>query len=133
MSTAGDWRMRRTKLLFIAALMVVANSACVATDAAASSSLVPGFLIGTWRTDTESHRDTFLRLTATTIAFGTAEGTVERNVVERVTRTQDWFGPLYTIEYHDMQGEQYHLALYFDDQTLRLKNQRRMEWKWSRF
>jgi hypothetical protein len=125
--------MRRPKVFLCAALIAVVCAGCVASDAAATSSLVPGFLIGTWRTDTESHRNTFLRLTATTIAFGTVEGTVDRNIVEKVTRTQDWFGPLYTIEYRDMEGQEYHLDLYFDDQTLRLRNQRRMEWKWSRF
>jgi len=125
--------MRRIHILLCAVLISVTSAGCVASDAAATSSLVPGFLIGTWRTDTESHRNTFLRLTATTIAFGTAEGTVDRNIVEKVTRTEDWFGPLYTIEYRDAHGEEFHLDLYFDDQTLRLRNQRRMEWKWSRF
>jgi len=113
------------------AFLLMGASACATADA--SSPLVPGFLIGTWRTDTESHQDTFLRLTATTISFGTAEDTIERFAVERVTRTEDWFGPLYTIEYRNLDAEQFQIALYFDDRKVLLRNQRRMEWTWSRY
>ena len=123
--------MRRFAAGFFTAAIAVSNLACA--SAPPSSSLIPGFLIGTWRTDTESHADTFLRLTATTIAFGTLEGTIERHAVAYVTRTEDWFGPRYTIAYQNLDGDQYHLDVYFDDQTLRLSNRRQMAWKWSRF
>jgi len=108
-------------------------SSLACSDGPATSSLIPGFLIGTWRTDTESHADTFLRLTATTIAFGTLEGTIERHAVASVSRTIDWFGPRYHIAYQDLAGDQNHLDIYYDDQTLRLSNRRQMKWKWSRF
>jgi hypothetical protein len=124
--------MRRLGVVLFIVVIVWGGLACSpAVDA--SASLVPGFLIGTWRTETESHRDTFLRLTPTTIAFGTAEGTVEWHIVSSVTRTQDATGTLYTINYMEPSGNDFHIEFYFDDQTLRLKNQPQMQWKWSRY
>ena len=123
--------MRLITAILCASVILGATSACGSAEA--SAPLVPGFLIGTWRTDAQSHRDAFLRLTATTISFGTVEGTIERNTVTSVRRIQDWFGTQYIIEYRDLEGEDYNIGLYFDDQKVRLRNQRQMEWTWSRF
>lgn len=123
--------MRQSTVIVLLVVVVWGNSAC--TSAVASSTLVPGFLIGTWRTDTESHQDAFLRLTATTIAFGTVEDSIERYAVLSVTRTEDWYGELYTIRYRDVAGDEQTISFYYDDQVLKLQNQRRMNWTWSRY
>ena len=103
--------------------------ACGGTDP--SSPIVPGFLIGTWRTESESHRDAFLRLTATTLEIGTVEGTLERYSVSIVRLTQDDLGELHVIEFEDALGDGGRFELYFDNGTIRLKNQHGMVWRKS--
>ncbi len=96
---------------------------------------MPAGLIGTWRTTDPDYAGRFFTLTDVQLLIGTGEARPERYRIVTVVRLQDEVGFLHTIEYVDGDGQQYHMALYYDTSgngRVRLKNQPNMTWRKAR-
>jgi len=139
--------MRRCWIISILAVCAV-GSACAAVD---DTVPVPTPMLGVWRTDDIEYRGRFLEFRPTSIWIGTASGPGNRTryTILRVHQTRDSLGLLYTIDYMDVEGEDYNISLYFDEfgagpiarafyaydgsqGTLRLRNKQQIEWRKTR-
>ena len=95
---------------------------------------LPPELIGVWETSAPNYKDGSFELTENHIVFinsGPPQYTSVNSIVrmERVSEGQDL---LYTVHYESTQGEKYIFAFYHyptKDGTIRLKNQRGIEWR----
>lgn len=112
---------------------------CVPAACGAAGEIVPlpGELVGRWQTDAAAYADRYLELSAATVVIGTGAATSERYDLDRVVRTVDEEGILYTIHYSDDDGQRYDIGFYFDADddegaTLRLRNQLGMAWRKAR-
>jgi hypothetical protein len=91
-------------------------------------------IMGLWRTDAQEYADRSFEITKDRIAFGIGEGKFKNYSIKKIhvkQSTQDK-SRLYTIYYEDSDGEGYTFAFYYYHEnggTIRLKNQKQMEWK----
>jgi hypothetical protein len=92
---------------------------------------VPPELHGTWRTEARGYEDRFFTLSATSIAIGTGNGSVNAYPVRTLARAAD--GMLYSLSYvNEPEGADDTLFFYYTPEnggTIRFKNQANLVWK----
>lgn len=77
--------------------------------------LVPDNLVGIWKTTESRYADRSFEFTHSAIIFGIGEGEFERYTIDylKMKRTRDGKSTIYTIFYHDQEGEEYILTFYY--------------------
>ncbi len=91
---------------------------------------LPEGLIGTWKTAAPAYAGRSLRVSRTTVAFGTGDGVESAHPIRHVTNVREHDALLYTITYADPVDQE--VSFYYDPAaggTITLKNQRQFQWK----
>jgi hypothetical protein len=110
--------------------VVMMGAVAAAGCEAGGDTVMPGELIGTWRTTAPAYADRSLHLSSTTIAFGSDDGAESAHPIRRVLHVREHGQLLYTITYTDPLDQT--VSFYYDPAdggTITLKNQRKFQWK----
>ena len=96
--------------------------------------LVPDELVGLWKTTESRYADRSFEFTHSALIFGIGEEEFERYTIDylKMKRSRDGKSTIYTIFYHDEEGEQYILTLYYypeNNGVLKVKYQEHIVWK----
>ena len=87
--------------------------------------------LGVWETSAPKYKDRFLKITESTISFGTGDGNANEFIVGRVIKKVEAEKTVYTILYREPEGIEFKLAFYYNPKNngvIRLKNQPEIEW-----
>ena len=94
----------------------------------------PNEIVGVWKTSDQRYVDRFITIDTYTIRFGIGEGKVNIYTINKVKKTSEEGGTLYTIYYENGEGVWYKFAFYYSPEnggTMRKKNQKQIIWKKS--
>ena len=116
----------QVKKLFIVGVMMAGLLGC----GRGGYEFVPEQLVGIWETSHDKYSDRIFELRTDQIIFGTGEDTYALHMVVNVQETQDEGNALFTVYYLDSEGEESQFSFYDEPttDTLRFKNQSRIEW-----
>jgi hypothetical protein len=118
-------------------LGLLATAVHVVRDLARPETTLPNALAGRWATAAAGYDGRVLEIKTDSVIFhlgDEAGGRAEGHRIQRVERASGDLGMLYTVTYLTVDDAELTLALYYSAEppTLRLKNQRDMEWRRER-
>ncbi|MBN2124291.1 MAG: hypothetical protein JW821_08355 [Deltaproteobacteria bacterium] len=94
---------------------------------------LPPDILGTWVTDEPRYRDCRLEFREGLVIFSQGINYISTNSITDVDRAEEKGQPLYTVDYEDREGQEYHLSFYYGGppggKFIRFKNQDQFEWK----